>query len=236
MEQPLGKGAIITQMTLLLSPTELIALDVICRSLKSIHAIPIGCKICEGQGKNKRINEGKKESVPHDLPIVNPYVSPILFLGRLKEHEDEAQAFRMLEGLNKLKINRSLVRVVKRMPECLKYVKNVFSSKKPIKEEETENVDYQSSGRLCNLRFIEYHVAVNSTRHGLDTATIGKPTSLAALAVLVTEASQSKQHGKSEPIPPVLAGSWEQIPILNHLITSIKNPLMSRYREFFRIE
>ncbi|GJR35808.1 hypothetical protein Tco_1211492 [Tanacetum coccineum] len=50
-----------------------------------------------------------------------------------------------------------------------------------------ENVDYQSSGRLCNLRFLEYfklyffqyeHVAVNSTRHGLDTATIGKPASL----------------------------------------------------------
>ncbi|GJR60593.1 hypothetical protein Tco_1502755, partial [Tanacetum coccineum] len=50
-----------------------------------------------------------------------------------------------------------------------------------------ENVDYQSSGRLCNLSFLEYlklylfeyeHVAVNSTRHGLDTATIRKPTSL----------------------------------------------------------
>ncbi|GJY88704.1 hypothetical protein Tco_0503332 [Tanacetum coccineum] len=50
-----------------------------------------------------------------------------------------------------------------------------------------ENVDYQSSGRLCNLSFLEYlklyffeyeHVAVNSTRHGLDTATTGKPTIL----------------------------------------------------------
>ncbi|GJZ47372.1 hypothetical protein Tco_0601204 [Tanacetum coccineum] len=44
-----------------------------------------------------------------------------------------------------------------------------------------------SSERLCNLSFLEYlkpyffeykHVAVNSTRHGLDTATIGKPASL----------------------------------------------------------
>ncbi|GJZ45447.1 reverse transcriptase domain-containing protein [Tanacetum coccineum] len=50
-----------------------------------------------------------------------------------------------------------------------------------------ENVDYQSSGRLCNLSFLEYlklyffkyeHVVVNSTRHGLDIATIGKPASL----------------------------------------------------------
>ncbi|GJU50870.1 hypothetical protein Tco_1220425 [Tanacetum coccineum] len=44
------------------------------------------------------------------------------------------------------------------------------------------------------------HVAMNSTCHGLDTATIGKPASLVALAVLVTEASQSRQHGKSELI------------------------------------
>ncbi|GJX76906.1 glucosidase 2 subunit beta-like protein isoform X1 [Tanacetum coccineum] len=50
-----------------------------------------------------------------------------------------------------------------------------------------ENGDYQSSGRLCNLCFLEYlklyffeyeHVAVNLTCHGLDTATIGKPASL----------------------------------------------------------
>ncbi|GJU17863.1 hypothetical protein Tco_1145829, partial [Tanacetum coccineum] len=50
-----------------------------------------------------------------------------------------------------------------------------------------ENVDYQSSGRLCNLSFLEYlklyffeyeYVAMNSTRHGLDTATIQKPVSL----------------------------------------------------------
>ncbi|GJU03529.1 hypothetical protein Tco_1113867 [Tanacetum coccineum] len=34
----------------------------------------------------------------------------------------------------------------------------------------------------------------------------------AALAVLITGASQSRQHGRSESIPPILAGSWEQIP------------------------
>nr|GEU32289.1 retrotransposon protein, putative, unclassified [Tanacetum cinerariifolium] len=43
-----------------------------------------------------------------------------------------------------------------------------------------------------------------------------------ALAVLIIVASQSRQHGKSEPIPPVLAGSWERIPKLNHLITLIQ--------------
>ncbi|GJU27913.1 hypothetical protein Tco_1166534 [Tanacetum coccineum] len=42
---------------------------------------------------------------------------------------------------------------------------------------------------------------------------------LVVLAVLITRASQSTQHGMSEPIPPVLAGSWERIPNPNHLIT-----------------
>ncbi|GJU55702.1 putative ribonuclease H-like domain-containing protein [Tanacetum coccineum] len=54
--------------------------------------------------------------------------------GKIREQEDEAQAFRTLESLKKLKINRSLICAVKRMPEYLMYVKDVFSSKKPIME------------------------------------------------------------------------------------------------------
>ncbi|GJX72192.1 hypothetical protein Tco_0309363, partial [Tanacetum coccineum] len=47
-----------------------------------------------------------------------------------------------------------------------------------------EDVDCQSSERLCNLSFLDYlklyffeyeHVAVNLTRHRLDAAAIGKP-------------------------------------------------------------
>ncbi|GJU46829.1 transposon ty3-I gag-pol polyprotein [Tanacetum coccineum] len=92
--------------------------------------------------KTKMRNEMKvkKEPVPFDLPNVNPYdeltIPPIQFPGHLKELEDEAQAFRTLEGLKRLKINRYLIRVVKRMPEYLMYVKDVFSSKKTIVEKD----------------------------------------------------------------------------------------------------
>ncbi|GJU22593.1 hypothetical protein Tco_1155935 [Tanacetum coccineum] len=65
----------------------------------------------------------KKEPVPFDLPNINQYdestIPPIQFPGHLKEQEDEVQAFRMLESLKKLKINRSLIRSVKRMPNTL---------------------------------------------------------------------------------------------------------------------
>ncbi|GJU67121.1 hypothetical protein Tco_1253380 [Tanacetum coccineum] len=37
----------------------------------------------------EKAREVKKESVPRDLPIVNPYVPPVPFLRRLKEQEDD---------------------------------------------------------------------------------------------------------------------------------------------------
>ncbi|GKC63480.1 hypothetical protein Tco_1096078 [Tanacetum coccineum] len=37
----------------------------------------------------EKAREVKKELVPRDLPIVNPYVPPIPFLGSLKKHEDK---------------------------------------------------------------------------------------------------------------------------------------------------
>ncbi|GJX48434.1 hypothetical protein Tco_0273624 [Tanacetum coccineum] len=37
----------------------------------------------------EKAREVKKELVPHDLPIVNPYVPPVPFLGSLKKHEDK---------------------------------------------------------------------------------------------------------------------------------------------------
>ncbi|GKB59606.1 hypothetical protein Tco_0915792 [Tanacetum coccineum] len=70
--------------------------------------------------KMRKDIEVRKELVPFDLPNDNPYVEPTVprvpFPGHLKEQEDEAQAFRTFEGLKKLKINRSLIRAVKRMP------------------------------------------------------------------------------------------------------------------------
>ncbi|GKE76707.1 hypothetical protein Tco_1542827, partial [Tanacetum coccineum] len=66
------------------------------------------------------------------------------------EQEDEAKAFRMLEGLRKLRINRPLIRAVRRMPEYLKYMKDVFSSKKPIMEEDAVGLNNRCSAVLQN--------------------------------------------------------------------------------------
>ncbi|GJW02628.1 hypothetical protein Tco_1561484 [Tanacetum coccineum] len=63
---------------------------------------------------------------------------------------------------------------------------NQVVNREQTSDVDKDNVDYRSSGRLCNLSFLEYlklyffkyeHVAVNSTPHRLDAATIGKPAS-----------------------------------------------------------
>ncbi|GJR94767.1 hypothetical protein Tco_0266941 [Tanacetum coccineum] len=148
MEHPLGKEAMIARMSLVLLPTDLIALSMMLKFKENIHAIQVSCKICEGtyltqefplRNESKTIeqvkentdlnlekldavtknlevkvekltqavltNEGntvvkvnanmekarevKKEPVPRDLPIFNPYVLPIPFPGHLKEQEDD---------------------------------------------------------------------------------------------------------------------------------------------------
>ncbi|GJW09054.1 DNA helicase [Tanacetum coccineum] len=88
----------------------------------------------------------KKEPVPFDESTMQSSQFPRY----LKEQEDEAQAFRTLKSLKKLKINRSLICTVKRMPEYLMYVKEVFSSKKPIMEKDAVRLNDRCTSVLQN--------------------------------------------------------------------------------------
>ncbi|GJT54307.1 hypothetical protein Tco_0989361 [Tanacetum coccineum] len=88
----------------------------------------------------------KKDPVPFDKSTM----PSSQFLGYLKEQDNEAQAFRTLESLKKLKINRSLIHTIKRMPEYLMYVKEVFSSKKPIVEKDAVRLNDRCTAVLQN--------------------------------------------------------------------------------------
>ncbi|GKD82575.1 hypothetical protein Tco_1349414 [Tanacetum coccineum] len=86
----------------------------------------------KGKEKIEKVEGVKKEPVPRDLPIVNPYVEPIvppiLFSGHLKEQEDEAQAFRTLKGLKKQEpINEE--DAVKLNDRCLAILQNLLPPK-----------------------------------------------------------------------------------------------------------
>ncbi|GKB08383.1 lon protease 2, peroxisomal [Tanacetum coccineum] len=90
------------------------------KSEKLTQEILTSSMVDEVKAKIRNEIKVKNESVPFDLPNINQYgestIPPIQLPGHVKEQEDEAQAFRMLESLKKLKINRSLIRAVKRMP------------------------------------------------------------------------------------------------------------------------
>ncbi|GKE49296.1 hypothetical protein Tco_1480554 [Tanacetum coccineum] len=93
-----------------------------------------------------------KKPVLRDLPIVNPYLEPFIppipFLWDLKEQEDEAQALRTLKGLKKVKINRPMIHAVKKKPEYVKYVKDVFFSNKSINDEDAVKLNDKCSAIL----------------------------------------------------------------------------------------
>ncbi|GKB69074.1 hypothetical protein Tco_0930486 [Tanacetum coccineum] len=121
----------------------------------------------------------------------------------LPEHPSDAYVFTMkMEILLEPTTNKLMVQVKMEMeiPPSATLISKSSRSDQVLKLKELqerriiklsplrkENVDYQSSERHSNLRILKYlklyffeyeHVAVNSTRHGLDTATIRKPTSL----------------------------------------------------------
>nr|GEU48604.1 hypothetical protein [Tanacetum cinerariifolium] len=66
------------------------------------------------------------------------------------EQKDEAQDCRTLKILKKLKINRSLIRAIKRMPKYLMYVNDMFSSKKSIVEKDAVRLNDRCTTILEN--------------------------------------------------------------------------------------
>ncbi|GKC28429.1 hypothetical protein Tco_1035723 [Tanacetum coccineum] len=133
--------------------------------------------------------------IPVDLPTAPklPAVSPFLCSDD-SESDSKSEPADELPGLPfnsraSLFVRLNILRLTIRLhndvvSRCMANI--IYRPSSPLGWSSLENVNYQSSGRHCNLSFLEYlklyffeyeHVAVNSTRHGLDTASIGKPAS-----------------------------------------------------------
>ncbi|GJR80291.1 putative reverse transcriptase domain, reverse transcriptase zinc-binding domain protein [Tanacetum coccineum] len=128
MEQPLGKKAIITQMTLSLSPKELIALDVICKSLKRVFMLyrgdtDLNLRMLDAATKNLHL---KAEQLTQAI-LTNNMVD--------KAKNKNEKGYIIQEG---------------RMTIYLKYIKDVFSCKKPIIEEDAVRLNDRCSTALQN--------------------------------------------------------------------------------------
>ncbi|GJZ36013.1 hypothetical protein Tco_0581830 [Tanacetum coccineum] len=86
------------------------------------------------------------------------------------------------------------------------WAKNMHFTFSLVKREQNKStlIDYYDLGtcshmldRLFDLKLLEI-TSHKSSLHHLELPPSGKPAGIAALAVLVTRTSQSRQHGKSE--------------------------------------
>ncbi|GJX43026.1 hypothetical protein Tco_0259702 [Tanacetum coccineum] len=139
MEQPLSKEAAITQMTLLLSPIDLIALDVIWRILMRVFMLyKLVARFMKGyiQPKSVLLKNKARENMDLNLRILDAAIKNLEM-----KVEKVTQAILKNEDntVNKVKVKMEKVKKVRKMPEYVKYVKDVFSSKEPTNEEDASN-------------------------------------------------------------------------------------------------
>ncbi|GJT43358.1 hypothetical protein Tco_0952073 [Tanacetum coccineum] len=136
MEQPLSKEAAITQMTLLLSPIDLIALDVIWRILMRVFMLyKLVARFMKGyiQPKSVLLKNKARENMDLNLRILDAAIKNLEM-----KVEKVTQAILKNEDntVNKVKVKIEKVKKVRKMPEYVKYVNDVFSSKEPTNEED----------------------------------------------------------------------------------------------------
>nr|GEW76523.1 hypothetical protein [Tanacetum cinerariifolium] len=73
-----------------------------------------------------------KQSVNH---YVEPYVPPIPFSNRLKQHADEALVHKTMERLKKIKINQPFLKEIKQIDNYPRYMKDLVANKELTKDD-----------------------------------------------------------------------------------------------------
>nr|GEU32292.1 reverse transcriptase domain-containing protein [Tanacetum cinerariifolium] len=76
-----------------------------------------------------------EETINH---YVKPYVPPIPFPNRLKQHAEEALVHKTIESLKKIRINRPLVKEIRKMDNYSKYMKDLVANKQLTEEDDEE--------------------------------------------------------------------------------------------------
>ncbi|GJW48918.1 hypothetical protein Tco_0080564 [Tanacetum coccineum] len=81
---------------------------------------------------------------------VEPYVPPILFPNRLKQHVEEALVHKTMESLKKIRINRTLLKEIRQMENYPKYIKDLVANKQLTKEDDEVSMNPRCSALLQN--------------------------------------------------------------------------------------
>ncbi|GKD01986.1 hypothetical protein Tco_1172260 [Tanacetum coccineum] len=82
---------------------------------------------------------------------VEPYVPPIPFPNRLKQHTEEALVHKTMESLKKIKINRPFLKEIRQTNNYPKYMKDLVANKQLTKDDDKIRMNPRSSALLQNL-------------------------------------------------------------------------------------
>nr|GEW72088.1 hypothetical protein [Tanacetum cinerariifolium] len=88
-----------------------------------------------------------KQTINH---YVEPYIPPIIFPNQLKQHAREALAHKTMDSLKKIRINRPLLKEIKKTDNYPKYMKDLVANKQLTEEDDEVNMNPRCSALLQN--------------------------------------------------------------------------------------
>ncbi|GJX85480.1 hypothetical protein Tco_0336254 [Tanacetum coccineum] len=102
--------------------------------------------------KTSKVNLEVKTNLPEQMVnhYVKPYVPPIPFPNRLKQHVEEALVHKTMESLKKIKINQPLLKEIRQIDNYPKYMKDLVTNKQLIKEDDEVRMNPRCSSLLQN--------------------------------------------------------------------------------------
>ncbi|GKB19507.1 reverse transcriptase domain-containing protein [Tanacetum coccineum] len=102
--------------------------------------------------KTSKVIPKLKSNLPEQMVnhYVEPYVPPIPFPNRLKQHVEEALIHETMESLKKIKINRPLLKEIRQTDNFPKYMKDLVDNKQLTKEDDEVRMNPRCLGLLQN--------------------------------------------------------------------------------------
>ncbi|GKB48639.1 retrovirus-related pol polyprotein from transposon TNT 1-94 [Tanacetum coccineum] len=93
-----------------------------------------------------------KSNLPEQMinHYVEPYVPPIPFPNRLKQHAKEALVYKTMESLRKIRINRPLLKEIRQTNNYPKFMKELMANEQLTKEDDEVSINPRCSALLQN--------------------------------------------------------------------------------------
>ncbi|GKV37985.1 hypothetical protein SLEP1_g45943 [Rubroshorea leprosula] len=106
--------------------------------------------ISESKEEEKEIHGEDEVLEPPKPKEIKPYVPPIPFPQRLKQHQYNKEFGKFFDMLKKLNINIPFVDAIAQMPNYAKFLKSILTNKRKLEDFETVTLNEECSAILQN--------------------------------------------------------------------------------------